>query len=79
MCDHIWTQGDSGGPIFIKDEHNKTTLIGVVSYGDSRCSVDKPFVGTRVSAYVSWIRSTMRRKSSAMSLMDSLIGFEGNR
>ena len=56
-------QGDSGGGLFIRKEEKSFEgeqsapwhILGIVSYGQSRCGVGVPEVYTRVSKYVSWI------------------------
>ena len=48
VCD-----GDSGGPAYINDGHS-LTLVGVTSFGDSRCSESNFFVA--VSRFLNWIQ-----------------------
>ncbi|XP_066248825.1 brachyurin-like [Euwallacea similis] len=43
--------GDSGGPLV-----RGTELIGILSFGGSKCTAGKPSVYTRIMAYRSWIR-----------------------
>lgn len=31
-------KGDSGGPLVMKDESEKFNLVGVISFGDAKCS-----------------------------------------
>ena len=48
-------QGDSGGPMVVR-QGKQWVQAGVVSWGDTACTVPlKPGVYTRVSNYQSWI------------------------
>jgi secreted trypsin-like serine protease len=44
-------QGDSGGPLVMLDYRGDYTLVGITSFGSSRCAVGDPAVFTRVSSY----------------------------
>jgi secreted trypsin-like serine protease len=48
--------GDSGGPLFIK---NTTIISALVSYGYGCARKRVPAVNTRISAYKSWIQTTI--------------------
>ncbi|CAH1775338.1 unnamed protein product [Owenia fusiformis] len=55
-------QADSGGPFVCKNEHDRWTLTGIVSWGSGECaSPNNPGVYARVSHYVPWIQETMAR------------------
>nr|CAB3263600.1 MAM and LDL-receptor class A domain-containing protein 1-like [Phallusia mammillata] len=47
-------RGDSGGPLVCKRD-DKTYLIGITSWGDTKCKGDIPGVYTRVQSYMDWI------------------------
>jgi chymotrypsin len=49
-------QGDSGGPLVIFKKRAKK-LIGVVSFGATKCEGGYPAVFTRVTSYLRWIQS----------------------
>ncbi|XP_063636116.1 uncharacterized protein LOC134806725 [Cydia splendana] len=51
--------GDSGGPIVVEQQGN-FQLVGVVSFGDSKCGGSKPSVYTNVFSYLDWIQNTTR-------------------
>ncbi|XP_072946552.1 CLIP domain-containing serine protease B4-like isoform X2 [Epargyreus clarus] len=49
--------GDSGGPLMKKSIYGFMELVGIVSYGPSRCGEEGvPGVYTKVHAYLTWIR-----------------------
>ena len=47
-------QGDSGGPLVCQKD-NAWTLVGIVSWGSSRCSTSTPAVYARVTELRSWV------------------------
>ncbi|XP_059481754.1 brachyurin-like isoform X1 [Neocloeon triangulifer] len=47
--------GDSGGPFVGKENDNKFTQVGLVSFGSAYSCVDYPSGFTRVSAYLGWV------------------------
>lgn len=54
--------GDSGGPLMLIDDYNgppRYYQIGIVSFGATKCGVDKPAVYTNVAAYMKWILDRM--------------------
>lgn len=51
--------GDFGGPLVCYDEERNLHLSGLVSWGLSCETVDKPGVYTRVSRYITWIKDTI--------------------
>ena len=61
-------KGDSGGPLWVylgtKKYSKRAFLVGVVSRGDQCAGHNKPGVYTRVSHYVSWIRTAIRRATN---------------
>ena len=53
--------GDSGGPLFIRESSNDAwEQIGLVSFGSTRCGVGVPGVYTRIVHYLPWIESHLR-------------------
>jgi secreted trypsin-like serine protease len=50
--------GDSGGPIMVRDDKGNYAQIGIVSWGDLPCDGGIAAY-TRLSNYVSWIEATM--------------------
>ncbi|KAH8302670.1 hypothetical protein KR044_009338, partial [Drosophila immigrans] len=50
-------KGDSGGPLAIRNPDGSSTLLGLTSFGFGYCGVGYPTVFTRVSSYLSWIKS----------------------
>jgi secreted trypsin-like serine protease len=52
--------GDSGGPLsYLLKE--RSYQIGVVSFGQARCAVERvPVVYTRVTEYLDWILNNIR-------------------
>ncbi|XP_053680123.1 trypsin-1-like [Anopheles nili] len=52
-------QGDSGGPLHVGDS-NFRELVGIVSWGEGCARPNYPGVYTRVSRYLSWIRTNTR-------------------
>ena len=57
--------GDSGGGLFsdlldgTDGKPRQWQVVGIVSFGSSRCGDGKPGVYTRVSQYTQWIEQTM--------------------
>jgi len=53
--------GDSGGPL-IQQANTDTPwfLVGVVSFGTSKCGTGTPGIYTRVSAYIPWIEKNLK-------------------
>lgn len=49
--------GDSGGPVVQGQRLEDLTLVGISSWGSSRCSADgKPGVYTRIASHADWIK-----------------------
>lgn len=48
------SQGDSGGPLVCQKD-NVWTLVGIVSWGSSRCSTSTPAVYARVTKLRGWV------------------------
>ncbi|KAL1417975.1 hypothetical protein MTO96_005962 [Rhipicephalus appendiculatus] len=53
--------GDSGGPVTMWDEHGKSVLVGIVSFGYGCARADEASGYTRVATFVPWVLSTMKR------------------
>jgi len=52
--------GDSGGPVVQGDAANNMKLVGIASWGSSKCEADgAPGVYTRISDYADWIKSVI--------------------
>jgi len=51
-------QGDSGGPL-VCENAGAWTLVGIVSWGSSRCSTSTPAVYARVTELRSWVDQTL--------------------
>ncbi|XP_024417116.2 urokinase-type plasminogen activator [Desmodus rotundus] len=56
-------QGDSGGPLVCSNQ-GRLTLTGIVSWGRDCAMKDKPGVYTKVSRFLSWIRTNTQEKNS---------------
>lgn len=56
FSDHCFVvfQGDSGGPLVCQKD-NAWTLVGIVSWGSSRCSTSTPAVYARVTELRGWV------------------------
>ncbi|KAJ3593854.1 hypothetical protein NHX12_006188 [Muraenolepis orangiensis] len=50
--------GDSGGPL-VCEKDNMWNLVGIVSWGSSRCSTSTPAVYARVTELRSWVDRTL--------------------
>jgi len=70
LCAGLWSApegkclGDFGGPLVCYDDDRNLHLSGLVSWGLSCETVEKPGVYTRVSRYISWIKSTIEEYRS---------------
>ncbi|KAL1442246.1 hypothetical protein MTO96_007866 [Rhipicephalus appendiculatus] len=51
-------QGDSGGPMTLKDERGRSTIVGIVSYGVI-CNPSFTSKYTRVAYYTRWIKNML--------------------
>ncbi len=49
----VGCHGDSGGPVFLRDERGTERLSGVISRGDPKCEVGG--LATRVDLYAGWL------------------------
>ncbi|XP_044145911.1 serine protease 56 isoform X2 [Bufo gargarizans] len=57
-------QGDSGGPLTCQDPSSKQYVIyGITSWGDGCGERGKPGVYTRVTAFIDWIRTQMKKST----------------
>ncbi|CAI9546459.1 unnamed protein product, partial [Staurois parvus] len=60
-------QGDSGGPLTCQDPSSKQyALYGITSWGDGCGEKGKPGVYTRVTAFIDWIGSHMKKSSPTL-------------
>lgn len=50
----VVSQGDSGGPL-VCEKDAAWTLVGIVSWGSSRCSTTTPAVYARVTVLRGWV------------------------
>jgi len=60
LLTHIWFlfQGDSGGPLVFREDDDRDTEVGIVSFGSSSgCEAGYPAVFTRVTSYLDWIQT----------------------
>ncbi|XP_060655180.1 chymotrypsin-2-like [Drosophila nasuta] len=49
--------GDSGGPLAIRNEDGTSTIVGLTSFGmDGNCDPNTPTIFTRVSSFLQWIK-----------------------
>ncbi|XP_039254872.2 MAM and LDL-receptor class A domain-containing protein 1-like [Styela clava] len=53
-------RGDSGGPLLCKRD-DKFYLVGITSWGDTRCKTNIPGVYTRVQSYNKWMDKIMAK------------------
>ncbi|KFM60779.1 Clotting factor B, partial [Stegodyphus mimosarum] len=53
--------GDSGGPLMLKSADDRWIVIGIVSLGYKCAEPGYPGVYTRVTHYMSWIQTNMKR------------------
>lgn len=54
-CDSC--KGDSGGPAFVFDADGNIVQVGIISFGNSCALPGFPGVQSKISTYVSWIKS----------------------
>ncbi len=54
--------GDSGGALVLRPPSSRKLFyqVGLVSYGDKRCGSGLPGMYTRLTGFMSWIRSNLR-------------------
>ncbi|XP_059099413.1 CLIP domain-containing serine protease B10-like [Tigriopus californicus] len=52
--------GDSGGPLLLKDNGGRYGVVGLVSFGKSTCGDGDPGVYVRVETFLRWIRQNIR-------------------
>ena len=58
---HDSCEGDSGGPLMVREEQEGFVQVGIVSYGTRPCSNrDIPGLYTRTSSYWRWIKKNTR-------------------
>ncbi|XP_069084289.1 ovochymase-1 isoform X2 [Pleurodeles waltl] len=57
--------GDSGGPLICKS-NGFYKVVGVISWGSSKCDTGVPAVYTRVRPFLSWIDEVMSNSQSAV-------------
>ncbi|MBW9264255.1 MAG: trypsin-like serine protease [Candidatus Thiodiazotropha sp. (ex. Lucinisca nassula)] len=69
--------GDSGGPLMVRDSDNNLRLLGIVSFGSSQgcASATHPGVYTRVSRYQAWLDGKMNGITVSPSRLE--LGFTG--
>ncbi len=55
-------QGDSGGPLVYRTNVGEPFYqIGITSFGTKECGTGTPAVYTRVSAYLDWIETHLKK------------------
>lgn len=60
-------RGDSGGPLQVfRAGSPLPSIVGIVSYGRSKCPSEAPDVYTKVSYYLDWIQSKVWPELTAM-------------
>ncbi|XP_060657030.1 chymotrypsin-like elastase family member 2A [Drosophila nasuta] len=53
----ITCNGDSGGPLAIRNEDGTSTIVGLTSFGlETTCKPNMPDIFTRVSSFLQWIK-----------------------
>ncbi|XP_062131785.1 chymotrypsin-2-like isoform X2 [Drosophila sulfurigaster albostrigata] len=53
----ITCNGDSGGPLAIRNEDGTNTIVGLTSFGlEDTCEPNMPDIFTRVSSFLQWIK-----------------------
>ncbi|MEW8064408.1 MAG: trypsin-like serine protease [Candidatus Thiodiazotropha sp.] len=69
--------GDSGGPLMVRDSDNNLQLLGIVSFGSSQgcASATHPGVYTRVSRYQAWLDGKMNGITASPSTL--ALGYTG--
>uniref|UniRef100_H2YK43 Peptidase S1 domain-containing protein n=1 Tax=Ciona savignyi TaxID=51511 RepID=H2YK43_CIOSA len=53
-------KGDSGGPLVCR-KNNRYYLVGITSWGDTRCKPNIPGVYTRLQSYITWMANIMNQ------------------
>jgi secreted trypsin-like serine protease len=54
-------KGDSGGPLVIQDGDSKSyTIVGIVSFGNTNCTVGQQSGFARVTAELDWIKNNIQ-------------------
>lgn len=54
-------KGDSGGPLMLMDGRGRWNLIGLTSFGPSKCTATESLNAfTRVDMYLDWILETIQ-------------------
>jgi len=51
--------GDSGSPLLWRDDKFRLAVVGIVSFGPSKCASGTPGVYTKVRDYLEWIANTI--------------------
>ncbi|XP_052824397.1 CLIP domain-containing serine protease B4-like [Octopus bimaculoides] len=56
--------GDSGGPLYCRNQKNELVLLGITSFGDKKCSKGTSYY-TSVNYFLDWIHEKIQNKTSS--------------
>nr|CAD7409661.1 unnamed protein product [Timema poppensis] len=73
----VWFPGDSGGPL-VWEINSIPYLVGVVSWGEGKGSLESPGVYTKVSFYRKWIKAHIKTEEAERTKLQGL-NFKNNK